>query len=453
MTGATPGPLRDTIFARASGSGRGAIAVVRVSGAGAREVCQRLTGRPPPPARLASVRALRTADGAPLDRALLLWFARPASFTGEDLLELHLHGGRGVVAAVSEELSAMPRVRPAEPGEFTRRAFLNGRIDLTAAEGIADLVEAETRAQVRQAARVMEGELARLYDGWREALVRAQARLEAEIDFAPEDEVPGGASEEVRPVLARLAEEIRAHLADGRRGERLREGYSVAIVGPPNAGKSSLLNRLARRDVAIVTPEAGTTRDVLEVPLDLAGYPVTVLDTAGLRAAESLAEAAGVSRARERARHADLEVVVMDGARWPEIDPLTRELISPARWLVANKSDLGRVPADAVVDGLPVLCTSCLTEEGLATLVERLAAAAADALEGRPGAAPTRARHRAGLEDTLAALVPILDGDGLELALAAEQVRLASRALGRLTGQVDVEEVLDRIFSAFCIGK
>ena len=256
-----------------------------------------------------------------LDEGLVLWFPAPASFTGEDVLELHVHGGRAVISGILEALSDLPDLRPAEPGEFTRRAFLNGRLDLTAVEGLADLIDAETRAQARQALQQLDGALGRLYQSWRQILLGALARLEAEIDFAPEEDVPEDLLARVRPDVERLSAEMATHLADGHRGERLRAGLTVAVVGPPNAGKSSLVNRLARRDVAIVTPLPGTTRDVLEVHLDLAGYPVTLLDTAGLREAADVIEAEGVRRARDRAERADLRLIMFDGATWPDAGP------------------------------------------------------------------------------------------------------------------------------------
>jgi tRNA modification GTPase len=326
----------DTIFAPATAPGRAALAIMRLSGPAARDVCRRLTGRPPPAPRRAVLRRMHDPqNGEPLDRGLVLWFPAPASFTGEDVLELQVHGGRGVIAALLDALTQMPSLRPAEPGEFTRRAFLNGRLDLTAVEGLADLVDAETGAQARQALRQLDGALGRLYGGWRQTLLGALARLEAEIDFADEN-VPDDLLDTVRPDVRRLSAEMTAHLADGHRGERLRAGLTVAVVGPPNAGKSTLVNRLAGRDVAIVTPFPGTTRDVLEVHLDLAGYPVTLLDTAGLRDAADLIEAEGVRRARSRAARADVRLTMFDGAAWPELDTPTRALIDEVSVIVVN---------------------------------------------------------------------------------------------------------------------
>lgn len=445
----------DTIFAPASGHGRAALMVIRISGTAAFDVCRRLTRRPPPEPRRATLRRLYATDGnGLLDRALVIWFQSPGSFTGEDVLELHLHGGRGVLVAIIEELSVIPGLRPAEAGEFARRAFLNGRLDLTVVEGIADLISAETRAQVRQASRVMDGELRELYDGWRESLLRIQSRIEAEIDFAAEEDVPEDALDEVRPEIVRLVDGIRDHLADGRRGEQLREGFVVALVGPPNAGKSSLLNRLAQRDVAIVTSEPGTTRDVLEVALDLGGYPVSILDTAGLREAGSEAEAEGVRRALQRADAADLCLLILDGERWPDVAPLSRSLLEGRTWVVVNKADLGRISADPRIADRDALAISCLTGAGVGRLVSRLTEAAADALGGATVPVPTRSRHRAGLEQAAEALDHALrHAPSPDLALVAEDVRMAGQALGRLTGRIHVDDVLDRIFSEFCIGK
>jgi tRNA modification GTPase len=447
--------MADTIFAPASAPGRSAIAVIRLSGPACADVCRRLTKRRPPAPRRAALRRLcDPATGEPIDHGLVLWFPGPASATGEDVLELHVHGGRAVIAGLLMALASLPGLRPAEPGEFSRRAFLHERLDLTAAEGLADLVAAETAAQARQALRQLDGALGRLYEDWRRALLGALARLEAEIDFASDQDVPGGAVEAVLPVLTNVSAEMAAHVADGRRGERLRAGLTVAVVGPPNAGKSSLINRLAQRDVAIVTPEPGTTRDVLEVHLDLGGYPVTLLDTAGLREPQGGAEAEGVRRARSRAAAADLRLVLLDGALWPAQDVGTPALIDGDTLIVVNKADLGRLPDDPVVAGRPALRLSCLTGEGQERLLELLSARAAEQMAVGEAPLLTRARHRAALGrarealDRIAALPP-----DAELALVAEDLRLAVRAIGQITGRVAVEDLLDMIFAEFCIGK
>ena len=447
--------MADTIFAPATAPGRSAIAVIRLSGPACADVCRRLTKMPLPAPRRAALRRLREpASGEAIDQALVLWFPGPASATGEDVLELHVHGGPAVLGELLLALACLPGLRPAEPGEFTRRAFLNGRMDLTAAEGLADLVAAETRAQARQALRQLDGELGRLYEQWRGALLGALARIEAEIDFSADQDVPDDAIAATRPVLARVSAEMAAHVDDARRGERLREGLTIAVVGPPNAGKSSLINRLAQRDVAIVTPEPGTTRDVLEVHLDLAGYPVTLLDTAGLREPVGGAEAEGVRRARQRAADADLRLALFDGALWPTLDPGTLALLDEGTMIVVNKADLGRLPGDLVVAGQPAERLSCLTGEGIEQLLELLRARASEQMALGQAPMLTRARHRAALHAALKALARIaaLPPDA-ELALVAEDLRLAVRAIGRITGRVGVDDLLDRIFAEFCIGK
>ncbi|PWC32266.1 tRNA uridine-5-carboxymethylaminomethyl(34) synthesis GTPase MnmE [Azospirillum sp. TSO35-2] len=439
-----------TIFALATAPGRSGVAVVRVSGPGAGSALAALTGRSLPAPRRAVLTHLRDpATGDALDDALVLRFTAPASFTGEDVVELHLHGGRAVVTGVVEALGALPGLRLAEPGEFTRRAFENGKLDLTEAEAVADLIDAETMAQRRQALRQMDGALGRLYDGWRERLTRALAHIEADIDFA-EDDLPGGVADAVRPVVAALADEIAAHLNDGGRGERLREGLHIAIVGAPNAGKSSLLNALARRDAAIVSARAGTTRDIIEVHLDLGGYPVVLADTAGLReAAADEVEEEGIRRARDRAARADVKVAVFDATALPDLDPATLALIDGDTVVVFNKTDLAG-PVDVRPDLSPVL-VSAHTGAGLKELEERLTAFSADRLAIGSAPSLTRARHRAALTECRESLLRALDASLPELA--AEDVRLASRALGRITGRVDVEDLLDVIFRDFCIGK
>src|SRR6266849_4892359 len=418
----------DTIFALASAPGRAGVAVLRLSGPAAGAALRALAGTIPPPRVARRARFRDPAGGEAIDDGLALFFPAPRSFTGEEVAELHVHGGRAVVAALVEALARLPGLRLAEPGEFTRRAFENGKLDLTAAEGVADLVAAETSAQRRQALRQLAGELGRLYEGWRERLLRALAHVEAEIDF-PEEGLPSEIWASVRAEAQALRRDIAAHLADDRRGERLREGVSVAIIGPPNAGKSSLMNALARRDVAITAATAGTTRDVIEVALDLEGYPVVLADTAGLREAVDAIEEEGVRRARARAAEGDALVV----ANKIDLAP-----VDEARW------------ADALGAG-PALRLSLVTGQGVADLLARLAAEMKTRLD--PAGAPviTRARHRAALVDAAAAL------DRFAIAtlpeLAAEDLRAATRALGRITGRVDVEDMLDIIFREFCIGK
>ena len=441
----------DTIFALSSGAGRAAIAVVRVSGPAARDALVRIGGEPLPPPRLATLRRFRDpGSGETIDQGLALWFPAPASTTGEDVAEFHFHGGLAVIAALVDALAALPGLRPAEPGEFTRRAFEAGRLDLTEAEGIADLVAAETEAQRRQALAQMDGGLHRLYDGWRERLMALRANVEAAIDFS-DQELGDDPLAAAAPGLAALEAEIAAHLDDSRRGERLREGFCIAIVGAPNAGKSSLLNRLAGRDAAIVSTRAGTTRDVVEVRMDLAGWPVTLADTAGLRESRDEIESEGVRRALARAASADLSMVVFDGAHWPEAAPQSLAVLGSDALAVLNKTDLLPDPPPVAIGDNPTLGVSCLTGAGIEALLETLAAEIA--LRYQPGAAPalTRARHRQAVVECRDALARAMAGPADERL--AEELRLAAHALGRITGRVDVEAVLDLIFRDFCIGK
>jgi len=444
-----PSSDSSTIYAPATAAGRAGVAIIRVSGAAAGAAARAIGGTLPAPRRAQLADIKDPHSGESLDRGLLLWFPAPASFTGEDVLELHLHGGRAVIAGVLAALAQIPGCRPAEPGEFTRRAFDHGKLDLTEVEGLADLVAAETAAQRRQALRQLGGALSALTEGWRARLMRLLAHLEADIDFSDEP-LPPALAAEAALGLRGLAAEMRAHLADQGRGERLRLGLHIAILGAPNVGKSSVLNALARREAAIVSARAGTTRDVIELDLDLAGYPVTLADTAGLRDAADEIEAEGVRRARQRAERTDLKLIVLDAMRLPGIPSEVRAVIDAQSILVANKIDLAR-PASDRLGAHRLWLLSARSGEGLAELEQELARRAAALLE--IGADPhlTRARHRAALEACLAALDRACEADAPELR--AEDVRLAMRALGRITGRVDVEDLLDLIFREFCIGK
>ena len=443
--------MDDTIFALASGRGRAGVAVLRLSGPAAADALRRLTDADLPAPRQASLRHFRDpGTGEILDRGLAILFPAPRSYTGEDVVELHLHAGQAVVAGVAEALAAMPGLRPAEPGEFTRRAFLNGKLDLTAAEGLADLVAAETAAQRRQALGQMEGALARLYEDWRARLIKALALVEAGIDFSDE-EVPDGVIEAGRATAMALEREIRLHLADGHRGERLRDGVSIAILGPPNAGKSTLLNKLAQRDAAIVSPVAGTTRDVIDIDIDLDGYPVRIADTAGLRPTGDAIETEGVRRAHRRAEAADLVVVVLDATIWPAPDPITEQALGGDVLVLMNKIDLRPISEPVTVHGKPAHMLSLATGEGFQEARQAMVGRVRELSES--GAAPvlTRARHRAALESAVDALARAGQAGAAELV--AEDLRLAARALGRITGRVTVDDILDVIFRDFCIGK
>jgi tRNA modification GTPase len=431
--------MGDQIFALASGAGRAAVAVMRLSGSGTGGLVAELCGGLPEPRR-ASLRRLRQGELV-LDRALVLWLPGPGSYTGEDSAELQLHGGPAVVAAVAEALVALG-ARPAEPGEFTRRAFLNGKLDLTAAEGIADLIAAETEAQRRQALSQAEGGLAARHTEWAARLTRLLARQEAFIEFEEED-LPSDLDAQVAVGAGALREEMAALLADGLRGEKLREGLAIAILGAPNAGKSSLLNALVGRDAAIVSTRAGTTRDVVEVRMVLAGVPVTLADTAGLREAADEIEAEGVRRALARAETADLRLLIF--AADAEPDAATLALCGPDTLVVVNKADLG---PGAVEGGVAVSARTGKGLEALRTQLEGVAAARAGLTDS---AALTRPRHRAALREAVEWLDRLPEAGLPELR--AEALRNALRALSRLTGRVDVEQVLDLVFREFCIGK
>jgi tRNA modification GTPase len=431
----------DTIFAPATAPGRAAIAVLRLSGPGSRAVLAALCGQVPAPRR-ASVRRLRDAGGAVLDEAVVLWLPGPGSYTGEDSAELHLHGGPAVLEGVAAALVALG-TRPAEPGEFTRRAVLNGRMDLTAAEGVIDLIEAETAAQARQALRLAEGGLAALVEGWADRLASLLARQEALIEFE-EDGLPGALERQVGEGTAALAGEMAARLAGDRGGERVRAGLQVAILGAPNAGKSSLLNALAGREAAIVSARPGTTRDVVEARIVLAGLPAVLADTAGLREAGDEIEAEGVRRALHRGEAADIVLAVLACDAPPDAATLALVARRPCL-VVASKADLGGVgPAGAIA-------VSARTGAGLEALRARLEEEAARLAPESGATLLTRPRHRAAIRD---ALEWLHEADGATLPeLRADALREARRALGRLTGRVGAEDILDRVFAEFCIGK
>jgi tRNA modification GTPase len=427
----------DTVFALATAPGRAGVAVIRISGPQALAACVKLCGDIPEP-RIASVRVLRDASGVRLDEALVIVFSQGASFTGEEVVEFHLHGSIAVVNAVLRVLSELPDCRAAEAGEFTRRALENGRLDLAQVEGLADLIDAETEAQRRQALRVLSGDLGKVAEGWRRDLIRAAALLEATIDFADE-EVPVDVTPEVTQLLAGVKVELSRECAGVQTAERVRSGFEVAIVGPPNVGKSTLLNALAGREAAITSEFAGTTRDVIEVRMDLSGLPVTLLDTAGLRETSDVVEGIGIQRARERAALADLRVFLLDEDGLPDFLPEDDDIV------VRAKADLLDDKTGAV---------SGMSGEGIESLVEEVS----KRLSGRLAVlgVATRERHRVAMVRALAALSEAemqlqLGPDMYDLA--ADDMRQAIRALESLVGRVDVENLLDEIFSSFCVGK
>ncbi len=443
-----------TIFALSSGRPPSAIAVVRVSGSQAAASLNLLAGKVPGPRR-ATRALLRDFQGQPIDDAVVLWFPGPASATGEDVAEFHVHGGRAVLAALFAALSRFEQMRPAEPGEFTRRSFENGKIDLTAAEGLDDLIHADTDRQRRQALRQLKGLLGDKARSWRERIIEASALIEAGIDFSDEGDVSAELLAPARDRMVTLAGEIDEVLAVQAQGERLRDGLVVAITGPPNVGKSTLMNQLARREVAIVSPHAGTTRDAIEVQLDLDGYPVTMIDTAGIRETDDPVEQEGVRRARAKAAEADLVLWLTDSP-----DPGARRAATAPAWIVRNKVDLdaerggaiGRANSETAQKGVDFEI-SAKQGDGVGELVSALVSFAESYFGGGEGGLITRERQRRLLEETSRSLHRSIEVIGQGDEFAAEDLRAAAYTLGRLLGRVDVEDILDVIFREFCIGK
>ncbi len=429
-----------TIFAHSTSQARAAIAIIRISGAHAATALEALTTKSLPPPRQAAVRKLYDAERL-LDEVLVLYFPAPHSFTGEDMVELHLHGGVAIVESVMRALSKQPHLRPAEAGEFTRQAVINGRLDILQAESIADMIEAETAAQQSQALRQMRGELGKVYDNWRATLHNALAHIEADIEFAEED-LPGGVGVAALEGLDALSEEISLHLQD-RRGEQLRNGIEIALIGPPNSGKSTIINMLSGKAAAIVSARAGTTRDVVEVHMALGEVPVILADTAGLREAGDDIEREGVRRAKARAELADLRIFVSSP------DALLTDMphFQPHDIVIFNKSDIAapEKKADFII--------SAKTGDGVAAFLSELEKRVANQFGLSEAPAMTRLRHRQALEEAHDALQRGLKAQDKGLDLVAEDLRLAARALGRITGAVDVEGLLDIVFSDFCIGK
>lgn len=446
--------MTDTIYAPATAPGRAAVAIIRISGPGAASSLERISGAALPRARHAVVRHLISADGELIDQALVLWLPGPASFTGEDCVELHTHGGFAVLEAVTAELASLG-LRSAEPGEFSRRAFANGKLDLLQAEAVADLVDAQTTAQRRQALSQMAGDIGRRFETWRARLLEALALIEAENDF-PDEDLPGSLAELARPALSAVEEDLQSALASAARGRAIRSGFRVALIGAPNAGKSSLLNALARRDVAIVSQHAGTTRDIIETELVLDGYSVIVADTAGLRHAEDEVEQQGVDRAQRWAAQADLRVLLVA----PDVPQsnCARDLVRPGDLVVFSKADLrsGLHSEDqswAEDAGLEPVLASGATELGVVELLSKLRDKVVGALDADEPAFATRARHEEALRSALAGVsrAQTVLSSGPERA--AEDIRQAAKALQSVIGVVDREAVLDRVFSSFCIGK
>jgi tRNA modification GTPase len=439
----------DSIVALSSGRLPAGIAIIRISGPQTRFALETIAGSVPNP-RTAAYRRMRDATGSPIDSGLVLFFPGPNSFTGEDCGELHTHGGKAVVAALLEALTELPRMRLADAGEFTRRAFLNGKLDLLEAEALADLISAETEAQRRLAVHNSDGAQGALYLEWRRRLIHARAMIEAELDFADESDVPGSVADTVWRDTRRLLDDIRAHISGYRKAEMIREGFDVVILGAPNAGKSSLLNTLARRDAAIVSDEPGTTRDLVELALDLDGAKVRLTDTAGIRSGAGKVEAIGIDRAKARAAMADLVLHLVDVEAPTD---LSLDLPGVRLLTIGTKADLLANQDQAGGKDRFDFLVSSLTGEGIPELLAVIAKYATDATGNAGEVLPSRLRHVGLLQETATYLEAALDANDRGVELRADDLRLAADRLGRISGAVDVEDLLDVIFSEFCIGK
>lgn len=447
---------RRTIFALASGRGRAGVAVVRLSGPGAGMALKSLTGKNLPAPKLANLAKLKSPESEEIiDKCIILWFPGPESFTGEDVVELHVHGSPAIIDKLSDVLSDLG-LRPAEPGEFTRRAFENGKMDLTQAEGLHDLVLAETEAQRKQALYQLDGGLSEIYSVWRDQLVSALADIEATIDFSDE-EIPDGLMKKVETGVATLKSSIENILGDFERGQAIRRGFKIVLLGPTNVGKSSLLNALAREEKAIVSDIPGTTRDAIEVHMDLAGYSVVLVDTAGLREAGDIIEEEGIRRALGHAQEANLKLLLSEASAWPELSKELENQLGEEAIVVLTKADLlsGKSSVTKDRSGIESILISAKSGHGLDELIKKLEARVVRTLEASAPAGLTRVRHKQALREALDALVRFQGHDltDTDPAILAEDLRLASRAMASITGEVGVEEILGKIFSQFCIGK
>lgn len=447
-----PTDNNDTIFAAATAPIKSGVAIIRVSGDNAEKAITLLTGKKTPAPRYAALHKLYNPSSKELiDEAVILWFPAPASFTGENIAEFHIHGSRAVITQMLEVLSEIDGFRLAQPGEFSRRAFINGKMDLTEAEGLADLIDAETKIQARQALRQKQGELRILYDKWRKDLIAILANIEAYIDF-PDEEIPQNLADKVAKAVSSLKNDLSRHLDDNKRGEKLRQGIYVTIIGSPNSGKSSLINCLVKRDVAIVSDIAGTTRDIIEVHLDLGGYPVILADTAGLRKNAGKIEKEGIKRALERSRQSDLKIAMFDASVFPDVDNATLKLVDENSLIVINKTDLLKdKKPPAKLQKLHPIMISVKEGRGVDKLLDKLQ----DYVEANMGISSdpviTRQRHRGLLLETIEHLDSFTIDKQIELA--AEDLRFSTLSLGQITGHIDTEEILGEIFSNFCIGK
>lgn len=444
-------PKSNTIFALATPLAKSGLAVIRVSGPQAPYAVAALTGLKDWQPNLARYTALRRPDGHVIDRGLVICFKAPKSFTGEDIAELQVHGSLAVIRELLDRLGDMEGLRPAEPGEFTRRAVLNGKMDLLEAEGLADLIDAETPAQKRQALSQMQGTVSHYYNQLRKQMIESLALLEAYIDF-PDEEIPASVLQQVENNVATLKAMVKKTLADNRSGERLREGIRIVILGAPNVGKSSLLNALSRRDAAIVSTQAGTTRDIIEVHLNIAGFPVILTDTAGLRETADEIEEEGVRRALRHAEEADIKLVLFDAGQLTAPDTATSEQVNDKSIIIANKCDLApKLKNNNILLNNNILYISAKTGEGIDNLLKNIENIISSHFSSTSAPLITRHRHRLLLEDALQYLEQFSSDKPLELA--CEELRSSAGAVGRITGKIAVDELLDVIFREFCIGK
>lgn len=449
---------KKTIYALSTAPGKAGVAIIRLSGPNVIAILKQIIGEVPKP-RYATLKTLyHPITKHQLDKALILYFPAPHSFTGEDVGELHIHGGKAVIESVLEAISHCEGTRLAEPGEFTKRGFLNAKLDLTEVEGLADLIEAQTEAQRQQALLQASGVHSQLYESWRSQLLKALALLEAELDFADEADVLESVTSEKDKIVKESVKSIKRHLSDHHRGEILREGFRVVIAGPPNAGKSSLLNRLAQRDAAIVSEEAGTTRDSIEVYLNLNGYPVIVTDTAGIRKTTSQIEQEGIRRSLSHISKANLIIWLEDSTKFENLEAISKQDIASLSsedrektLIVFNKSDLRTLEIGDIHQAQFKI--SVKTGEGLEALIGEITNRAQSIMGSQEAPTVTRARHREQLQTCVVALEAFLETKDSPLELKAEELRIAAHAIGRITGRIDMEDVLGEIFSTFCIGK
>ncbi len=436
-------PRARTIYALATPPGRGGVAVIRISGVEAAQALSRLTTLPAP--RMAALRTLKNGEKI-FDRALCLYFPAPHSFTGEEVVELQLHGGRAVVKSMLAYLGTLPGLRLAEPGEFARRAFMNGKLDLAEAEGLADLINAETEAQHRQAMRQFSGENSAVYESLRQSVIKPLSFLEAYIDF-PDEDIPPQVLQEVERDISALKAKITQLLDDGAIGEQIREGVEIALVGAPNAGKSTLMNALTKRDISIVSAEAGTTRDVIEMPLDIGGYKVTLVDMAGIRDSHHEIERQGIDRARKKIGEAALKLLLIDVVANAEIHRESLALMDDYTLLIYTKCDLAHPP----ITPSPALAVSAETGEGIEQLITTIRQWLDEKFTALPSPLITQSRHREALADALAALERF--SPELPIEIQCEELRHAAFAIAKITGKIEVDDILDLVFSSFCIGK